>query len=45
LGGELVQAEALESGKSKVIVENARKFDGNGKTNSGAYDFKQRGHD
>ena len=26
VGGELVQAEALKSGKSEVIVENARKF-------------------
>ena len=26
IGGELVQAEALKSGKSQVIVENARKF-------------------
>lgn len=26
VGGELVQAEALKSGKSQVIVENARKF-------------------
>jgi 2-dehydro-3-deoxyphosphogluconate aldolase/(4S)-4-hydroxy-2-oxoglutarate aldolase len=26
VGGELVQAEALKSGKSQIIVENARKF-------------------
>jgi 2-dehydro-3-deoxyphosphogluconate aldolase/(4S)-4-hydroxy-2-oxoglutarate aldolase len=26
IGGELVQAEALKSGKSQIIVENARKF-------------------
>jgi 2-dehydro-3-deoxyphosphogluconate aldolase / (4S)-4-hydroxy-2-oxoglutarate aldolase len=26
IGGELVQAEALKSGKAEVIVENARKF-------------------
>jgi 2-dehydro-3-deoxyphosphogluconate aldolase / (4S)-4-hydroxy-2-oxoglutarate aldolase len=26
IGGELVQADALKSGKSEVIVENARKF-------------------
>ena len=26
IGGELVQSEALKSGKSQVIVENARKF-------------------
>jgi len=26
IGGELVQADALKSGKAEVIVENARKF-------------------
>jgi len=26
IGGELVQADALKSGKSQIIVENARKF-------------------
>jgi len=26
IGGELVQGEALKSGKPEVIVENARKF-------------------
>jgi 2-dehydro-3-deoxyphosphogluconate aldolase/(4S)-4-hydroxy-2-oxoglutarate aldolase len=26
IGGELVQAEALKSGKSQVIADNARKF-------------------
>ena len=26
VGGELVQADALKSGKTEIIVENARKF-------------------
>ena len=26
IGGELVQADALKSGKSQIISENARKF-------------------